>query len=320
MDQNIEHKHAVLASLAGPVQALVARHIEQRKNLWMPSELIFPAEIDREVRISDLRHAAERVSLPERVVYALNLLTEEGLPSYFQLLAQHLGLDSIFSQWIYRWTAEENRHGQLLGDLARVSGLISRMDELERQQFAYLQSGFRPRWQNDPYQLFGYTAVQEDATRISHGRESQLLSKTAGSILAKPVSLVAGEENFHGHVYAEIVRHIFEVDPDGMIVALRKAIGNFAMPGKSMPQYEDLAQVAMRLGVFTPLDLKEILERLLGYWRVPHLPLRTDEAKRARDVLMCVLPQAWQRQMRRLQQVEPRRFTFLFLGNESFVL
>ena len=102
-----------------------------------------------------------------RAALALNTLTEEGLPHFHRLLAVHLGEDSHWRRWNNMWTAEEDRHGAVLHDYLRDTRLLHQR-RLEEMQYSYLESGFHPDWDTDPYRVFVHTTLQERATQVSH--------------------------------------------------------------------------------------------------------------------------------------------------------
>src|SRR6476660_7414254 len=130
---------------------------EAQRVLWFPAELLeAPPGEDPDRHLKELRERARGISDPARVALALNLLTEEGLPHFHRLLAVYLGDDSFWRRWNNLWTAEEDRHGQVLHDYARDTRLLDQR-KLEEMQFEYLRAGFHPEWDRDPYRVFAYT-------------------------------------------------------------------------------------------------------------------------------------------------------------------
>ncbi|MFL5580598.1 MAG: acyl-ACP desaturase, partial [Gemmatimonadaceae bacterium] len=130
----------VLADLEPVVHQLMEVH-EAKRILWFPSELLAPApETDPDAFRRQLRERALGISLPMRVALALNLLTEEGLPHFHRLLAVYLGDESHWRAWNNLWTAEEDRHGQVLHDYARDTRLFDQR-KIEEMQFEYLRAG-----------------------------------------------------------------------------------------------------------------------------------------------------------------------------------
>ena len=130
-------KIEVLQDLEDKVRELMEIH-ERKRELWFPSELIGPAEGEcPDTLLCILRAQAAGIPDPARAALALNLLTEEGLPHFHRLLAVYLGDDSFWRSWNNLWTAEEDRHGQVLHDYARETRLLNQR-RLEEMQFEYL--------------------------------------------------------------------------------------------------------------------------------------------------------------------------------------
>ena len=74
-----------------------------------------------------------------------------------QILERHLPEGSGWREWNNLWTAEEDRHGQVLHDYARDTRLLKQR-RLEEMQFEYLRAGFHPQWDRDPYRVFATNA------------------------------------------------------------------------------------------------------------------------------------------------------------------
>ena len=86
-------KTEVLNQLEGKVKEWVEDHVDKRK-LWFSSDFL-PADEkmndDQETNYKQLRERSRGIKDEVRVAVALNLLTEEGLPHFHRLIAQHLG-------------------------------------------------------------------------------------------------------------------------------------------------------------------------------------------------------------------------------------
>src|SRR5687768_1424738 len=87
---------------------------------WQPTEYLpdLEAENWRE-EIERFRHTAEAISDELLVVLVGDMVTEEALPSYSMslngLVRDEEGTSPTpWAQWLRGWTAEENRHGDLL--------------------------------------------------------------------------------------------------------------------------------------------------------------------------------------------------------------
>src|SRR5947199_5790116 len=110
-----------------------------------------------------------------------DMVTEEALPSYaiqLNLIAEDDKGDSPepWAQWLRGWTAEENRHGDLLNAFLRLTGRVD-MRSIEVTIQHLLSRGFEPRAYPDLYGGLVYTAFQERATKISHNNTGKLAAE-----------------------------------------------------------------------------------------------------------------------------------------------
>jgi acyl-[acyl-carrier-protein] desaturase len=300
----------VLVALEPFVEQQASGHLERRK-LWFPNDL-HPA--DAGAQPDDLaRLRADAGNLPDavRVALALNLLTEEGLPHFHRLIATHLGNESPWSRWNNMWTAEEDRHGCALRDYVRDARIFN-MGALERMQYRYIESGFNPDWERDPYRLLAYTSLQERATQMAHantGRNCAQYEPCLQRILAH----IAGDESRHYAFYRTVFKEILERDTDRALGALLKVMPALAMPGHTIPDYEHMSEVVRRAGIYGARDYQKIVEELLEFWNVGGCTGLSGEAAAAQEKLMKI-PARLARMGDYLEaKAGPRTFAFDFL-------
>ncbi|MFJ9006085.1 acyl-ACP desaturase [Streptomyces canus] len=107
----------------------------------------------------------DQSSLPEAVRTSLivNLLTEDNLPSYHRIIAEHFGREGAWGTWVHRWTAEEDRHGQAIRDYLLVSRAVDPV-ALERARMAHVGAGFELDHPSAA-EVIAYVSFQELATR-----------------------------------------------------------------------------------------------------------------------------------------------------------
>ncbi len=232
-------------------------------------------------------------------------ITEEALPSYQTMANRHGGLtdatgasDSAWARWTRGWTAEENRHGELLNKYLYLSGRVD-MHAVERTTQHLIRNGFDPNTMNDPYKGLIYTSFQERATRVSHGNVARLANKSGDTILGKMCSLVAGDEARHEEAYKRFVGKLFELDPPGTVMACAEMLKRtVTMPARLMSDggpkdlFAQFMAVAQRIGVYTARDYGQILEHLVDYWRIPTLTGLQDGAAACQEYL-CQLAQRY---------------------------
>jgi acyl-[acyl-carrier-protein] desaturase len=126
-----------------------------------------------------------------------DLMTEEALPTYESWLFDVEGIDKMepqgWTRWVRMWTAEENRHGDLLNKYMYLSGRID-MRQMEISTQYLIADGFDIGTGRDPYRNFVYTSFQEMATNISHRRTATLAKKNGNEQLSKICAVIAADE------------------------------------------------------------------------------------------------------------------------------
>lgn len=282
------HQLEVLHAMEGFIRKQIEAHLSRRK-LWFPNELQ-PADAgatpEDEALLTRLREAAKGIPAAVLVALALNLLTEEGLPHFHRLIATHLGNDSPWCQWNNLWTAEEDRHGCAIRDYVRDARLYS-MTELERLQYQYLEAGFDPDWEQDPYRLLAYTSLQEKATQVAHsntGRQAGNYEPRLQRVLAH----ISGDESRHYAFYRAAFGEILNHDPNQALQSLQKVTLGFSMPGHNVSGFTEMSEVIRRADIFGPRQYQKIVEELLAFWKVGELTGLSAEGEQARDKLMKV--------------------------------
>ncbi len=279
-------KIEVLQDLEDKVHELMEIH-ERKRELWFPVDLVGPAPDEcPDTHRAKLRAQAEGIPDPARAALALNLLTEEGLPHFHRLLAVYLGDDSFWRTWNNLWTAEEDRHGQVLHDYARETQLLHQR-RLEEMQFEYLRAGFHPAWDRDPYRVFAYTTVQERATQFSHSETGKIVAQYEPR-LASILSQVAKEEARHYTFYRTIFEEILKRDPDQALHSASFILPAIDMPGVTMPGFKDLADVIRRAGIYGPRDYLRIVQEQIRYWRIESLEGLNELGRRAQEKIMGI--------------------------------
>lgn len=267
----------LLNALSPQIETLIERHIEQR-NLWFPAQLLDPEERE------ELAERARQLPQSVRAGLALNLLTEEGLPHFHRLIAQHTGEDSAWGYWNNVWTAEEDRHGCILRDYARDAKVFD-MLALEKLQYQYLEAGFNPQWHSDPYRLVAYTSLQEKATQLSHANLARLAAPHEPK-LQHILSRVAADESRHHKFYRDTFALLLDADPDRALRAAWAVMPRMIMPGHTIPGYRQLSDIAHRAGIYGPRDYAIIVSQLLDTWRIAVAHGLSHSGERLREKLL----------------------------------
>jgi len=277
-----------LVAIEPVVAEQMALHVQKRR-LWFPND-VMPADATldaaADAELARIRDAARGLPDTVRVAIALNLLTEEGLPHFHRLIAVHLGNSAPWSDWNNLWTAEEDRHGCALRDYVRDARLFD-MGELEKLQYRYIEAGFNPDWQQDPYRLLAYTSLQEKATQISHANVGRLCGPVE-PMAQKVFAHLAGDESRHYQFYRAVFGAVLKQDPDNALQSLLKVTLNFTMPGHAIAGYDEMSEVVRRAGIFCARQYKQIVEELLDFWQIGVMSNLSAAGREAQDKLMKV--------------------------------
>jgi acyl-[acyl-carrier-protein] desaturase len=266
------------------------------EKVWQPSDMLPNfAEPGWFEKVEKLREGAEQISDEMLVVLVGDMVTEEALPSYavsLNLLAEdHEGTaPRPWAKWLRGWTAEENRHGDLLNAYLRISGRVD-MHAVEVTIHHLIANGFNPKAYPDPYNGLVYTSFQERATKISHGNAGKLVSRQGDEQLAAICARIAGDEARHEAFYTKMMGKVLELDPEGGLTSFRSMMrGLIAMPGKLMYDghdpdlFDHFAIVAQRSGVYTVHDYAAIIGHLVETWKIASLQV-TGKAAQAQEYL-----------------------------------
>jgi len=269
--------------------------------IWQPSDFLpDPKSDDFLDAIEQLREESKELGYDFWVTMVADTITEEALPTYESWLMdvegvnQHDGKKNGWSKWVRAWTAEENRHGDVLNKYLYLSGRVN-MREVEITTQHLIADGFDIGTDRDPYKNFVYTSFQELATNISHKRVGQMAKKKGNALLGKMCTIIAGDEMRHHLAYREFVKNIFGEDPSGMMLAFADMMKKkIVMPAHFLREsggtigtaFENFSNCAQRLGVYTAHDYIDILKKLNAYWELDTVRSLSDEAEKARDYLM----------------------------------
>ncbi|KAK2971234.1 hypothetical protein RJ640_014242 [Escallonia rubra] len=278
-------------------------HLKPVERCWQPQDFLpDPASDGFHDQVKELRERANELPDEYFVVLVGDMITEEALPTYQTMLNTLDGVrdetgasPTSWAVWTRAWTAEENRHGDLLNKYLYLCGRVD-MRQIEKTIQYLIGSGMDPRTENSPYLGFIYTSFQERATFISHGNTARLAKEHGDLKLAQICGTIASDEKRHETAYTKIVEKLFEIDPDGTVLAfadmMRKKISmpaHLMFDGQDDHLFEHFSAVAQRLGVYTARDYADILEFLVGRWKVSDLSGLSGEGRKAQEYV-CGLP------------------------------
>jgi acyl-[acyl-carrier-protein] desaturase len=295
------HRKEVMLTIGESMDELLEKFLVSPDKNWQPTDMLpnsnSPEFLDE---VKELQELAMEIDYDLFAVLIGDTITEEALPTYQSWL---MGLDGVdqgerkgWSQWVRAWTAEENRHGDILNKYLYLSGRVN-MKEMEISTQYLISDGFDIHTATDPYKNFVYTSFQEIATNVSHRRVAEYVKKQGNDKLGKMCAFVAADEARHANAYKEFVRRIFEIDPSEMMVAFQYMMKKkITMPahflresgekiGDAFTYFSDAAQ---RANVYTADDYTDILKSLLKDWDIANKTGLNEQAEKARDYVMAL--------------------------------
>jgi len=276
---------------------------------WQPQDYLPDPESDS--FLDEVRELRERSQcLPDDYLVTIvgDMITEEALPTYMAMLNTLDGVSdetgasgTPWATWTRAWTAEENRHGDLLNKYLWLTGRVD-MRQVEVTIQNLIGSGMDPKTENNPYLGFVYTSFQERATRVSHGNTARHAKIHGDATLARICGIIAADEARHENAYSRIVEEILKRDPNGGVVAfadmMRKQI---VMPAHLMNDmkheelnggsnlFADFSIVAEKTETYTAFDYADIMEHLVKRWEISSVTGLNADGLEAQEYV-CKLP------------------------------
>ena len=270
---------AVLRSMDGFVEENL-QFLAPIEKAWQPNDFLpdMTGEDWRE-RVGEFREQAQGISDEMLVVLVGDMVTEEALPSYSvslnQIAEEKLGdTPRPWAKWLRGWTAEENRHGDLLNAYLRLTGRVD-MHAIELTIHYLIANGFNPKTFPMPYNGLIYTSFQERATRISHGNAGKLVGQQGDANLAKICQRISGDESRHETFYTRCLGRVLDLDTETAMICIKDMLRTvIAMPGRLMYDgrdpdlFDHFAIIAQRTGVYTIHDYAAIIDHLVKTWNI----------------------------------------------------
>lgn len=299
MNNNFGERREVMKHIEKYMLDNMSTYLKSIETNWQPADFL-PDSSSEEFfgKVKEMQESAKGLSYDLIAVLIGDTITEEALPTYESWLSMVEGVskdeEGGWMKWIRHWTAEENRHGDLLNKYLYLSGRVN-MRQLEVSTQYLLADGFDIGTDRDPYRNFIYTSFQELATNISHRRVASLAKRDGDGLLSRMCGVIASDEARHARAYKDFIVQIIKVDPNEVLIAfedmMRKKI---VMPAHFLRElgkragetFTHFADAAQRLGVYTSVDYIDILKQLTADWEIEGLTNLNDAGERARDYLM----------------------------------
>jgi acyl-[acyl-carrier-protein] desaturase len=319
----------VMSTIGKSMDELLDKYLKPIDTNWQPADLL-PDSRNPEfiAEIKEIQELAKDMNYDLLTVLIGDTITEEALPTYESWLMDVDGVNQQYnngepngwSKWIRGWTAEENRHGDLLNKYLYLCGRVD-MREMEVSTQHLINDGFDIGTGSDPYKNFVYTSFQELATNISHRRVATLVKQSGNALLAKINGIIAADEARHATAYSAFVQRIFEIDPNQMMTAFEDMMRRkIVMPAHFMRQSGDkvgelwshFSDAAQRTQVYTAQDYIDILKSLIHDWKIEGMGDLSNVGEKARDYLVT-LPDRLQRVTDRMKEPE-KEYEFKWIG------
>jgi len=303
----------VMQTIEKSMDDILEKYLKPIETNWQPSDFL-PDSRDDDFfdKVREIQGQAKEMSYDLLSVLIGDTITEEALPTYEAWLMSVEGIDNDgrngWSQWVRSWTAEENRHGDLLNKYLYLCGRVN-MREMEKSTQYLISDGFDIGTGTDPYKNFIYTSFQELARKANNPQ------------LAKMCAFIAADEARHASAYINFVNRIMEIDADQMMAAfedmMRKKI---VMPAHLMKQtgntlgdlFDHFSDAAQRINVYTTHDYIDILRSLIDQWDIGNVTGLSEIGNKARDYVMA-LPDRLQRISERVK-IPEKQYEFKWIG------
>ena len=290
----------VMKNLEKEVKSYMEKFLTPIEKIWQPSDFLPDTTSDDfKHQLDELQTLAHEMDYDLFVTLIGDCITEEALPSYESWL---MGVDGVdqeqneigWANWVRAWTAEENRHGDLLNKYLYLCGRVN-MREVEVTTQYLINDGFDLGTSMDPYKNFVYTSFQETATNFSHRRVGTYAKQSGNKKLAQMCAVIAADEARHAKAYKHFVTKIFELDPSEMMLAFEYMMRQkIIMPAHLMREsgqkvgelWAHFSDAAQRCMVYTGQDYIDILKQLLEDWKIEHIDGLNETAQKAQEYLM----------------------------------
>ncbi len=298
----LSYRNGIVRNLEDYVESLLKTRLNEVGNErnWQPSDFLPDFSLGNwKQEVERLQKQSKGISDELMVVLIGNLVTEEALPTYQTFLNKFDGIKDLtgaqntaWAKWTKGWTAEENRHGDLLHCYSFLSGRFNMRTVYDTIQLL-IMNGFDAGAGEDPFKVFEYTSFQERATRISHTNTGKIAKQQGDELLYKICTMIAKDETRHESFYTLCMKKIFDIDPNGAMTSYAWMMKkNISMPAKLISDnknpnlFKDFSAAAERVGVYTARDYAEIINHLNNEWEIAEVKVTTIEASQAQEYLL----------------------------------
>ena len=136
----------VMLTLEKKMQHFMDTYLIPAEKIWQPTDFLPNSQSDSFItEVEEIREISKELHDDFWVVLVGDTITEEALPTYESWLLDLDGVcqdpDNSWAKWVRTWTAEENRHGDVLNKYLYLSGRVN-MREVEISTQHLIADGF----------------------------------------------------------------------------------------------------------------------------------------------------------------------------------
>jgi acyl-[acyl-carrier-protein] desaturase len=210
-----------------------------------------------------------QVTLPQHVTDALEILliNKDNLSGYHREIVEHFILEPAWSDWIGRWTAEENLHAIALREYLVVTREIDPVAN-EQVRVEHVMKGYRA----DHYtqvEMLVYMTLNERSHAVFCRR---LAAQIDEPLLRELVECIATDEERHEAFFATLVRECLRIVPDETIAAIVARAAELHVVGGDIDAYQDKRKNVAVAGIFGEDELRQVISDRIAAWNLAELP------------------------------------------------
>ena len=141
-----QSKIEVMNFLGKKIDVIIAEYLKSIDTNWQPTDFLPDSSAeDFTAQVKELQEQCKELPYDYLAVLVGDVITEEALPTYESWLMDIEGISKSepqgWAKWVRMWTAEENRHGDLLNKYLYLSGRIN-MRQMEISTQYLIADGF----------------------------------------------------------------------------------------------------------------------------------------------------------------------------------
>lgn len=266
------------------LRELYRRHREAAAKVDWSYATLLPWQEGRNFEDDPWTADQRRLSDPLYVAVETALLTEVNLPWFTAGLDDLFrGSQSVLSDFVRSWTAEEDQHS----DILQTYLLLTRNGDpgaLHTLRHDVIEQGFRMEYET-PIEVMAYTTIQELATRAFYSSLAQAC-QGEDPVLARILRRLSQDESLHYGFYRDVVAAHLQADPN-YVWPIARVLRDFNMPGRAMPDFPWRMRTIADHGAYGLQQYyHQVVDCLVRQWHIAELsPTRAEAIAARHDML-----------------------------------